>query len=64
MLPAWEVMVNDVDAKFANLMGDVAKMRASGADQEEIEEHMEVIMDSMDGGANRENGDMPIDDSV
>ena len=62
MLPGWDMMVNDVDAKFANLIGDVAKKRASGADPEEIEEYMAGILDSMDGDANQENSEVPLDE--
>lgn len=56
------MMVNDVDAKFANLIGDVAKKRASGAYPEEIEEYMAGILDSMDGDANQENSEVPLDE--
>ena len=46
MLPDWELLVNDVDAKFANLMGDVARMRMAGASVDEIEAFMNSTLET------------------
>ena len=46
MLPDWDMLVRDVDAKYANLMGEVARMRASGASVDEIEAFMNSTLEA------------------
>ncbi len=54
-------MVHDVDAKFANLMGDVAKMRASGADEASIEELVQANLESINIDTDEESEGMDPD---
>ena len=46
MLPTWDIMINEVDSKFAEIMAESLRLFSNGAGFEDIERYVESVVSS------------------